>query len=130
MEFDGRILRMLPQRSGTSQKTGNAWVAQPFIFEFYEDERDIYSSKVVLETFDAKLIERMSEGRKCHCVFKHFINDYNGRTYNEVRLYRMELIGEEPKPVEQPQKPQEQQSSLPESPTQTNEAEKADDLPF
>ena len=130
MEFDGRIMKMLPQRSGTSQRTGNAWVAQPFVFEFYEDERDIYSSKVVLETFDAKLIERMSEDRKCHCVFKHFINDYNGRTYNEVRLYRMELIGEEPKPVEQPQKPQEQQSSLPESPTQTNEAEKADDLPF
>jgi hypothetical protein len=126
MEYNGRIMRMLPQRSGTSQKTGNDWVAQPFVFEYYEDERDIYSSKVVLETFDRELIERMSEGRKCHCVFKHFINDYNGRVYNEVRLYRMELVGDDPKPEE---KPQEKPQETPQEKPSTGD-EKTDDLPF
>ena len=67
MEFDGRILKILPKRSGKSQRTGNEWVAQPFVFEFFEHPTDRYSDKVVLETYDTDIIPLMQEGMACRC---------------------------------------------------------------
>ena len=35
MEFIGRVKKILPLRSGISQRTGNEWKSLPFIFENY-----------------------------------------------------------------------------------------------
>lgn len=91
MEFQGRIYRMLPMRSGVSQRTGNEWKSQPFIFEYFETPEQRWSDKVLLETRDANIMAQLKEGMEVRCGFGHSVRDYEGRTYNEVRLYRIEF---------------------------------------
>lgn len=129
MEFDGRILRMLPQRSGISQRTGNDWIAQPFVFEYHETPTDIYADTVLLETYDSDLIAKMQEGMKCRCSFRHFVKPYNDRVFNEIKLRKLELIGDEKEPQEPPK--EEAKADTPQdTPKPQETAEKADDLPF
>ena len=52
MEFDGKIVRVLPAREGVSQQTGNAWKTLPFVFEFFTPENQQWPERVLLETFD------------------------------------------------------------------------------
>ena len=52
MEFDGKIVRVLPAREGTSERTGNAWKTLPFVFEFFTPENQQWPERVLLETFD------------------------------------------------------------------------------
>jgi len=91
MEFQGRIYKLLPIRQGVSQRTGNEWKAQPFVFEYFETPEQRWSDKVLLETYDAKVIEQLKEGMEVRCGFGHNIREYQGHTYNEVKLYRIEF---------------------------------------
>lgn len=125
MEFEGRIMRILPRRSGVSQRTGNKWETQPFVFEYFERPDDRWSDKALLETRDTAIMDKMKEGMKCRCGFGHNINDWNGKTYNELRLYKFELIGDEEAPQEPPK-----EEVRTDTPQPTKEAAQADDLPF
>ena len=92
MEFQGRVKKLLPVRSGVSQRTGNEWKSLPFVFEYYEHETDRYADSVVLETFDTKVIDNLKEGMEIRCGFSHYTREYEGKTYNELRLYRIESV--------------------------------------
>ena len=97
MEFTGRIAKVLPMRSGTSQRTGNEWKALPFVFEYFENPSDRYADSVLLETFDTKVIENLKEGMEVRCGFGHKakpITKQDGTTsiFNEIRLYKIECI--------------------------------------
>lgn len=92
MEFKGRIKQMLPLRSGVSQRTGNEWKAQPFVFEYFENATDRYADSVLLETYDTKVMETIQEGMEVICGFGHRTREYEGRTYNELRLYKFEAV--------------------------------------
>ena len=92
MEFTGRIKKMLPLRSGISQRTGNEWKSLPFIFEYYEHDTDRYADSVLLETFDVKVIDNLKEGMEVKCGFSHHTREYEGKTYNEIRLYKIENV--------------------------------------
>lgn len=104
----------MPQRSGVSQRTGNEWKALPFVFEYYEHETDRYPDSVLLETFDTNVIEHLKEGMEVRCGFSHRTREYEGKTYNELRLYKIESVktaanqsaqpqNEAPKPANAPQ---------------------------
>ena len=92
MEFKGRIKQILPLRSGVSQRTGNEWKAQPFVFEYFENATDRYSDSVLLETYDTNVMATMQEGMEVICGFGHRTREYEGRTYNELRLYKFEAV--------------------------------------
>ena len=92
MEFIGRVKKILPLRSGVSQRTGNEWKSLPFIFEYFEHDTDRYPDSVVLETFDTKVIENLKEGMEIRCGFSHRTREYDGKTYNELRLYKIESV--------------------------------------
>ena len=96
MEFTGRISKVLPLRSGTSQRTGNEWQSQPFIFEYFEHETDRYADSVVLETFDTNIIPHIKEGVQVRCGFGHkarpIQKDGKEITINELRLYKFEPV--------------------------------------
>lgn len=123
MEFKGRIKKLLPIRSGTSQRTGNEWRSLPFIFEYFEHDTDRWSDSVMLETFDDKVINNLQEGMEVICGFSHRTREYDGKTYNEIRLYKIESIRKaaqthvsEPLPVAPPPAepvPQQEEDDLP-----------------
>lgn len=92
MEFQGRVKKILPLRSGISQRTGNEWKSLPFIFEYFEHDTDRYPDQVLLETFDTNVIEHLKEGMEVRCGFAHHTREYEGRVFNEVRLYKIESI--------------------------------------
>lgn len=124
MEFEGRVRKILPLRSGTSKSTGNQWKALPFIFEYFENETDRYADSVLLETFDTNVIDNLQEGMEVRCGFSHRTREYEGRTYNEVRLYKIQSI----KKLQEPAAPQATAANdnTPPPPQQ----EKKNDLPF
>ena len=92
MEFIGRVKKILPLRSGVSQRTGNEWKSLPFIFEYHEHETDRYADTVLLETFDTNVIDNLKEGMEICCGFGHRTREYDGKTYNELRLYKIESV--------------------------------------
>ena len=135
MEFQGRIAKVLPVRSGVSQRTGNEWKSLPFIFEYFEHDSDRYADSVMLETFDENVINNLKEGMEVRCGFGHKTREYtkDGKTMiiNDIRLYKIECV----RNVQQPAPaPQAQQAAAPFPPNVDANGnpikEKDDDLPF
>lgn len=122
MEFRGRVQRVLPMRSGTSQRTGSEWKTLPFVFEYFESDEQRWSDKVLLETFDTNLIAQIKEGIEVRIGFGHNIREYDGRVYNEVRMYKCEVL----KPASDANVP----DTVAETLTSQQEEEKEDDAPF
>ena len=117
MEFTGRISKVLPVRSGTSQR-GNEWQSLPFVFEYFEHENDRYADSVLLETFDTNIIRgilnccehdatgglvmengtlKLTREIQCLCGFGHkakliIKSDGSQITINELRLYKLESV--------------------------------------
>lgn len=142
MEFQGRIAKVLPVRSGTSQR--GEWKSLPFVFEYFEHETDRYADSVLLETFDDKVIDHMKEGMEVRCGFSHRAKeikrqDGNMVTINEIRLYKIESVKKaQPEQSEQPaQLTFEQQAAMErlnklgeQAATGDDNGSKDDDMPF
>lgn len=127
MEFEGRVKQVLPVRSGTSQRTGKEFTVLPFVFEYFEHESDRYSDTVLLESFDENVIAHLQEGMEVRCGFGHRAKNFEGRIYNEIRLYKIEIIRKQkPKSTTaaDPQAAQQVQQPQPPNP------EDNDELPF
>ena len=56
MKFNGVIQKVLPKRSGVSERTGNEWATQGFIFEYKENATDRLPDRVILETFNTNVM--------------------------------------------------------------------------
>ena len=129
MEFQGRIKKLLPLRSGTSQR--GEWKALPFIFEFFEHETDRYADTVLLETFDTNVIDNLKEGMEVICGFGHRTREYEGKTYNELRLYKIESVKKAAVAQQQTQQAAVQPAPAPQPAPQPQTQEGGgDDLPF
>ena len=156
MEFEGRIQRVLPARSGTGQN-GNEWKRLPFVFEYFESGEQRWSDKVLLETFDTnimaqigKYLKKGPDGKavvengecvllcelKCRCGFSHSVRTFDKQdgtkaTINDLRLYKFELIA-----AQQTQQAVQQQAATPFPPqvdaqgNPINQGGNYDDLPF
>ena len=129
MEFEGRIAKVLPVRSGTSSK--GEWKALPFVFEYFENDDQRWSDKVLLETMEPGImgkigayVERGADGKgivengcmklkaeiPCRCGFSHSVRDWTdkeGKTsyFNQVRLYKFEVTAQGAAPQPQAQMP-------------------------
>jgi len=108
MEFSGRILKVFEPRTGTSERTGNEWKTQGFIFEYFENPTDRFSDKVYLETFDEKIMEQLKENIPARIGFGHRVREYNNKQgtttqINELRIYKFVLEGQQqPAPAPTP----------------------------
>lgn len=92
MEFKGRIDRVFAVQSGTSQR-GNEWKKQEFVFEYFEHETDRYSDKVVLSLQGDRIAEKdLHEGDECVIGFGHSVREWQGKWYNELRVYKVEKV--------------------------------------
>ena len=132
MEFKGRIERVFPVQSGTS-KSGSEWRKQDFVFEYFEHETDRWSDKVLLTALNDRVdAYDLHPGDEVTIGFGHSIEEYQGRCYNRVRVYKFEktkAVLAENKPAEQPKaenvdKPTAEPAKAPQS------DEKESDLPF
>ena len=95
MEFEGRIQRVLPVRSGTSQR--GEWKVLPFVFEYFETPDQRWSDKVLLETFNASEIPLIEENAKVRIGFAHSVREWTNQRgeaqmFNEIRMYKFERL--------------------------------------
>jgi hypothetical protein len=149
MEFEGRIQRVLPVSSGTSQR--GEWKKLPFVFEYFENGEQRWSDKVLLETFDTnvmaqigKYLKKGVDGKavvengecvllgelKCKCGFSHSVRTFDRQdgtkaTINEVRMYKFEVLAQGAAVAQQ----QTQQPAFQPQPQPQGGGE-TDDLPF
>lgn len=138
MEFRGRINKVYPVQTGTSQR-GNEWAKLDFVFEYFEHETDRWSDKVLLSIMNERIEEYdLHEGDECIIGFGHSVsNEWKGRVFNEVRLYKLEKVkqtAETPATAapQAPQPPQPQQVAQQPTVASANAQsdEKEDQLPF
>lgn len=91
MEYTGRINRVLPITSGTTEK--GPWQRQEFVFEYYENQNDRWSDKVLLSVMNDRIKEYdLHEGDEVTIGFGHNIREWQGRLFNEVRIYKFEKV--------------------------------------
>ena len=92
MEFTGRIQKLLPIRTGKKQD-GSEWQSQEFIFEYFEHDSDRWSDKVVLTLMGDRIKEAdLHEGDEVKIGFGHSVREWNGRWFNELRVYKLEKV--------------------------------------
>ena len=60
MEFEGRIIRVQPARTGTRQD-GSQWVDLSFVFAYYEAGEQRFEDSVLVNTFDTNFIRSISQ---------------------------------------------------------------------
>ena len=138
-------MKVLEPRTGTSERTGNGWKTQGFVFEYFEHPTDRYSDKVYLETFDENVMAQLTENLTVRIGFGHHVREYTnqqGKTMhiNEIRIYKFEpQTAQKPAPQQQADggtgaAPNAEAPATgtapfpPEAPT--GKGGKADDLPF
>ena len=125
-------MKVLPKQEGVSERTGNAWAHQSFVFEYFEDPNQRYSDKVLLQTFDTNVMAQLEENAQVRIGFGMNIREYikDGKTsvFNEPRMYKFERLDA----VENVAAPQtEHPAAAPFPPAQPQQSdEKKDDLPF
>ena len=92
MLFTGRIYRIYPVQSGTSAN-GNEWSRQDFIFEYFENPTNRYADRVLLSVMNDRIKEYdLHEGEECIIGFAHTTREYQGRCFNDIRVYHFEKV--------------------------------------
>lgn len=129
MEIQGKIISALPERSGTSQRTGNTWKVQEFVVETH----DQYPKKMAFEVFGEDRLQRFNiqVGQEVNIAFDIDAHEYNGRWFNSIRAYDVRLVDEQPQVATQPNTGEEMPIS--EAPIVNSEepvGDSAEDLPF
>ena len=86
MEIQGKIIAILPQRSGTS-KTGNAWKSQDFVIETH----DQYARKMCFNVWGDRIDQfNIQEGEELTVSFDIDCREWNGKWFNDIRAWKIE----------------------------------------
>lgn len=85
MEISGKIIAVLPERGGTSARTGNEWKVATYVLETMEQ----YPKKLCFEVFGIDRIQSMNIqlGEALTVSFDVDAHEYNGRWYNTIRAF-------------------------------------------
>lgn len=129
MEFKGRIYKVFPIVEGTSA-SGNNWRRQSFIFEYFEHETDRWSDRVLLSAMNGKIDEY--DLHECDNViigFGHSVKEYNGKHFNELRIYKFVKQGSAI-PEGNLEEITDEDYIAPQEPEPKQDVAEEDDLPF
>lgn len=87
MKVVGNIRQILEPRSGISQRTGEMWVTQDFVLEYFYWPNQTVPSKMLLSIFGAERIQEadLKEGEEVEVRFHIEAEEYQGKMYNRVR---------------------------------------------
>lgn len=91
MEITGKITHILEARSGTSPRTGAAWMSQSFVIEAIEPGRQ-FPTRCVFDVFGEDRLRQfgIQAGETLTVSFDLDAREYNGRWFNSVRAWKVE----------------------------------------
>jgi len=92
MEIKGKLLEVLEAREGEG-KNGK-WKRQDFIIETLEE----YARKICISNWNDKVpLESLNPGTQLTASVNIESREYNGRWYTDIKVWKMETTGSEPK---------------------------------
>ncbi|MBP5486264.1 MAG: DUF3127 domain-containing protein [Bacteroidales bacterium] len=128
LELEGRISQKFAKQSGQSAR--GPWMKQDFILEFQDGS---YTSEVCFTSFGNERVaelDRFQAGDEVKVSFNLRAREFNGRWYNDVRVWRISPAGQpSQQPVQSPQ-PQLTQQAPPPSLDDMPAEDDSNDLPF
>lgn len=85
MEFEGRLIQVLPEESGQSARTGNNWRRKGWVFETFGQ----YPRKVYVTVFNDRIdtFSHLQPGNSYVVSIDAESRDFNGRWYTDLRMY-------------------------------------------
>lgn len=88
MELQGRVIAVLPERSGTSAR--GEWKSQSFVIETHEQ----YPRKMAFDVFGADRLAQFNikSGEEITVSFDIDAHEYNGRWFNNIRAWNVQHI--------------------------------------
>jgi hypothetical protein len=139
VKLTGRIAEVFPAQTGTSQRTGNPWMSQDYLFEFFTWSGAQNPNRLKVRIFGEDNIKRHNlqkyEENVTLTLRLDASKSKDNQWFNEVRITNVERVGQQqaaPQPQQQdggtgaaPSAPQPGTGNKP----QTKEGEN-DDLPF
>lgn len=129
MELQGKVIAVLPARSGVSAR--GEWKSQSFVIETH----DSFPGKMVFDVFGEERLTRFNIqlGQEVNVSFDIDAHEYNGRWFNNIRAFDVRLVDPNtvsaaPTAQAAPAAPQ-QPANAP-FPPQPEQSNSDDDLPF
>lgn len=87
MELHGKVIAAMPERSGVSQRSGNAWKSREYVLETFDENPRHMAFTVFgeerLKSFDIHYNDEVT------VRFDIDANEFNGRWYNNIRAYNV-----------------------------------------
>lgn len=143
MELEGKISVVMPAQSGVSQRTGNPWMSQEYVMQYYWFPNQTQPSYIVLRVFGEDRIKQfnLQPNDEVKVRFHCEAHENNGRWYNELRIDGVTFVGasavKNQQGVQQPAQPSNDgQANNNQQPQQNaatggeNQGGDYDDLPF
>ncbi len=133
MEIQGKVIAVLPERSGVSAR--GEWKSQTYVIETQEQ----YPKKMAFDVFGADRIASFSihSGEVINVSFDIDAHEYQGRYFNQIRAWAVSKVSQQaaaqaPAGVAQPSAPYTPpaQPQQPQSGAPSSDAQSSDDLPF
>ena len=88
MELQGKVIAVLPARSGVSAR--GEWKSQSFVIETH----DSFPRKMVFDVFGEERLSRFNIqlGQEVNVSFDIDAHEYNGRWFNNIRAFDVRLV--------------------------------------
>lgn len=134
MKIRGRVAHVGVITTGVSQRTGNKWKSQEIVIEYFDDDNARYPDSVNVKIFGERVDTlQLQVNDEVEASIGLNAREYDGRFYNEARLYRIERVGgslqqpaaQAPASGEEPV-----HSDVPPVTKPSSEAANGDDMPF
>lgn len=89
MEIEGKVIQVLPERSGVSKASGKPWIVREYVLETKEN----FPRKVMFDFFGDKAEQyKLSLGDEIRLSFDIESREYQGRWYTSVRGWKSEPL--------------------------------------
>ena len=137
IKLTGRIAEVLPANTGVSQRTGNQWMSQEYIFEYFMWSGQQRATQLCVRIFGEDNIKRhnlqpLEENVTLTLRLESNKSQDGERWFTEVRVTNVERAGQ--KPAQQPSGSAQQQNGGTGSEATKQQPQQgggdADDLPF
>lgn len=137
VKLTGRIAEVFPAQSGVSARTGNNWMSQDYLFEFFQWSGQQNPNRLVARIFGEDNIKRhnlqpLEENVTLTLRLDASKTKDGDRWFNEVRITNVERVGQQqPAQATNVQQPTNSPQPLNNAPTGgENQGGQSDDLPF
>lgn len=87
IKLTGRIAKVFPANSGVSQRTGNTWMSQEYLMEFFSWSGANYPDRLVFRVFGEDRIKQFNLQEleeNVTVVLRLGAHENDGRWYNEI----------------------------------------------